>query len=233
MSSAKNEEPPAPQPRGCLPRLTVWLLLLAAIGLGFSIFYMAQPQDLKDIQGYLPESRALLRRDLQKMLQTSHDRSYPVTITEGEINDWLRGVVKASQGGLLAGEVSLDGVWVRLEEGRAEIVLERKVKGKPFTVSMYLQVAQSESEEGTKTEVKRHGGGYHEYLPFPTVGGRFGKLPVPQGFLLLVLPSFEKLATLFPDEIRLGFEDMTRIKIEKNRLTLDPRVPTRTVTNPP
>lgn len=233
MSRANQQQTPARTPRGCLPRLTVWLLLLAAVGLGFSLYYIAQPQDLSDIQGYRPESRALLRRDLPKMLQTSLDRSYPVTITEGEINDWLRGVLRAKQAGLLAEKVSLDGVWVRLEDGRAEIILERKVMGKPFTISMYLKVDVTENEEGVNREVKRHGGRYHPYLPFPTVGGRFGKLAVPQGFLLLVLPSFQKLATMFPEEIRLGFEEMTRIKIEKNRLTLDPRVPTRTVTSPP
>lgn len=233
MSSANNEERAAKQPRGCLPRLTVWLLLLASVGLGFSMYYVAQPQDLGDIQGYLPASQALLRRDLQRMLQDSHDRSYPVTITEGQINDWLRGVVSAKQGGPLAGKVSLDGVWVRLEDGRAEIVLERKVMGKPFTVSMYLQVEQTETEDGTKTEVKRHGGRYHPYLPFPSVGGRFGKLAVPQGFLLLVMPSYQKLAALFPAEVRLGFEDMARIEIKKGSLTLDPRPPTRTITSPP
>ena len=97
--------------------MTVWILLLAAVGLGFALYHMAQPQDLSDIQGYRPGTRAVLRRDIPKMLQDSLDRSYPVTITEGEINDWLRGVLKLNQGGQLAEKVSLDGVWVRLEDG--------------------------------------------------------------------------------------------------------------------
>ena len=79
--------------------------------------------------------------------------------------------------------------------------------------------------------MQRHGGPYHKFLPFPKCGGRFGQLPVPQGFLLLVMPSFDNLAKAFPDEIRLGFAEMTRIKIEDERLILDPRVPTRSVTN--
>ncbi len=212
--------------------MTVWILLLAAVGLGFALYYMAQPQNMNDIQGYRPGTRAVLRRDIPKMLQDSLDRSYPVTITEGEINDWLRGVLKLNQGGQLAEKVSLDGVWVRLEDGRAEIVLERKVMGKPFTISMYIQVVQTENEDGVKTEIKRHGGSYHEFLPFPTIGGRFGKLSVPQGFLLLVIPSFKKLVAALPEEVRLVGE-MTRIKIEKGRLTFDPRVPTRSVTSPP
>ena len=180
----------------------------------------------------MPESRALLRRDIPRILQSSLDRSYPVTLTEGEINDYLRGVVVAKQGGMLAEKVSLEGVWVRLEAGRAELVLERKVWGRPFTVSMYLQVEQTEGQDGLRTEVKRHGGPFHEFVPFPVVGGRFGRLPVPQGFLLLTMPSFQKLAEQFPEEIRLGFEEMARIRIEEGKLTLDPRAPTRTVTSP-
>ena len=232
MSEPKERELPAAPPRGCLARLTVWLLMLAAVGLGFALHAISKPQDLADIQGYTPESRALLRRDIPRILQSSLDRSYPVTLKEGEINDYLRGVLVAKQGGMLAEKVSLEGVWVRLEAGRAELVLERKVWGRPFTVSMYLQVEQTEGQDGLRTEVKRHGGPFHEFVPFPVVGGRFGRLPVPQGFLLLTMPSFQKLAEQFPEEIRLGFEEMARIRIEDGQLTLDPRAPTRTVTSP-
>lgn len=228
----KDDKTTAPTPpRGCFSRLIVLILLLLVVGLGFSLYFMAQPQDLSDIQGYKEESRELLRRDIKSMLQKSHDTKYPVTFTEGQINQWLLGVLRSKQRGPLAELVSLDGVWVRLEDGRAELVMERKVMGKPFTVSMYLQIQQTENEDSTHTEVQRHGGPYHKFLPFPKCGGRFGQLPVPQGFLLLVMPSFDNLAKAFPDEIRLGFAEMTRIKIEDERLILDPRVPTRSVTN--
>jgi hypothetical protein len=235
MADDDDETTPQAQatPRGCSSRLLVLALLLSAVGLGFAIYFMTLPQDLSDIHGYTPDTRSLLRRDIRMMLQNSLDRSYPVTITEGEINQWLLGVLKTKQGGLLADKVTLDGVWLRLEDGRAELVLERKVMGKPFTVSMYLQIQQTESESGTKTEINLHGGPFHKYLPFPKCGGRFGQLPVPQGFLLLVMPSFKNLAAAFPEELRLGFEEMTRIKIDKGRLTLDPRVPQRTVTGTP
>jgi len=228
-----GEETTVEKPRGCFSALIVLFLLLCATGLGFAMYFMAQPQDLSDIQGYQPDSRALLRRDIKLMLQKSRDSKYPLTLTEGEINQWLLGVLQAKQGGLLADKVSLDGVWVRLENGRAEVVLERKVMGYPFTVSMYLQIKQTETEKGSSIEVQMHGGPYHPYLPFPKCGGRFGQLPVPQGFLLLVMPAFNHLAKAFPEELHLGFEEITRIKIEDERLTLDPRVPTKTVTTQP
>jgi hypothetical protein len=37
------------------------------------------------------------------------------------------------------------------------------------------------------------------------------------------MPAYQKLTGLFPEEINLGFEEMSRIKIEKGRLVLDPR----------
>ena len=56
------------------------------------------------------------------------------------------------------------------------------------------------------------------------VGGRFGRLPVPQGFLLLVMPSFGKLAAVLAPEGDL-VQEMARIRIEDGRLILDPRDP--------
>jgi hypothetical protein len=119
-----------------------------------------------------------------------------------------------------------------LEDGRAEVVMARRVLGRPFTVSMFLKVEQPEGLKGVKTEVQLQGGPYLESLPQPRQGGRFGELVVPQGFLLLVLPAYKKLPDLFRDEIRLGFEEMARIKIEKNRLVLNPREPTNDMLEP-
>jgi hypothetical protein len=90
---------------------------------------------------------------------------------------------------------------------------------------MYLQVARVEGGKGRITEIERHGGPYHKDFPNPPRGGRFGKLVVPQGFLLLVMPAYEKLAAAFPEEIELAFRDMARITIENDRLVLDPREP--------
>jgi hypothetical protein len=90
---------------------------------------------------------------------------------------------------------------------------------------MYLQVARMAGPKGTSTEIQMHGGPYHEDFPNPPRGGRFGKLVVPQGFLLLVMPAYEKLAAAFPEEIGLAFREMARITIENDRLVLDPREP--------
>jgi hypothetical protein len=223
MAESKPEKPKS----GCLSKLSALLLLCIAAGLGFAIFKIVQPQDLSDIGGYGPAAGSANSRDMKVVLKNSIDRGYPVTLTETEINSWLLRVLEAKQTGPLAEKVKFERVWVRLEDGRAEVVMERSILGNPLTISMYLKLEQVESASGVKTQIHLHGGPFHEDFPQPTCGGRFGQLPVPQGFLVMVLPSYRRLAAIFPDEIRLGFEDMARIRIEKDRLVLDPRAPTR------
>lgn len=233
MASEEDEDRQEVNQRGCVSRLMVLVLLLASVGLGFALYQMAQPRNLSDIDGYREETRDVLRRDFKLLMNRSLERSYPVTFTEREINTWLAAVVATKQGGLLAGEVTLDGAWVRLEDGRAEVILERTIKGHPFSVSMFLQVIETEDQNGVHTEVKMNGGPFHPFVPFPVIGGYIGSLPVPQGFLLLVLPSFRKLAEVCDDELDLLYEKMTHIKIEKGRITLDPRQPVITINSPP
>jgi hypothetical protein len=208
---------------GCLRRLLSTFILLVVCGLGTAVFFVTQPQDLSDIGGYNSAASVESPRDLRAVLRASLDRGHAVTLSEMEINRWLGHTLAAKQGGPLAGKVSLDRVCVRLEDGVAELIMERSVFGKPFTVSMFVKVEQTESSGGVRTAVHRHGGPYSPDLPKPMRGGRFGKLVVPQGFLNLVIPAYVKLAETYHEEIRLGFEEMAGIRIESKRLVLDPK----------
>lgn len=210
---------------GCLTKLVVLFLLVAALGLGTAVFFAVRPQDLSDVGGYGPPARSGNVRDLKVVLQNSINRGYAVTLTEAEINQWLASVLVVKQGGVLGGQVSLDRVWVRLLEGHAEVIMERSIMGRPFTVSMFLRPEQLQDYKGTEIKVHFDGGPYHPDMPYPPRGGRFGQLVVPQGFLIAVKPAYQKLAGLFQDEINLAFERMARVKIEKNGLVLDPRDP--------
>jgi len=224
---------------GCFRKLIILVVLLGTFGIGVGYFFITQCQDLSDIGGFGPVAKATPVRDLKVVLRNSIDRGYTVSLTETEINQWLGRTLRTKQGGLLAKQVSLERLWVRLNDGFAEVIMERKFMGKPFTVSMFLKIEQTQGPREVVTEVHLQGGPYHINLPhsklgwvstecpppFPSRGGRFGKLVVPQGFLLLVLPSFKKLPDLFHEEIDLAFKEMARIKIEKNRLVLDPKEP--------
>ncbi len=210
---------------GCLGKLFFLIVLAGGCALGAAGFFIIQPQDLTDIGGYGPAARKTGPRDLKAVLETAHKRGYPVTLTETEINQWIGQTLAAKQGGFFDGQVSLERVWVRLNEGYAEVVMERTFMGRPLTVSMFLKVEQLQGVKGMRTEISRHGGQYHEAVTKPLRGGRFGKLVVPQGFLLLVLPAYEKLAEVYRKEIHLAFEEMVRIRIEPKRLVLESREP--------
>ena len=224
MAAQKESNPPK-SGGGCLGTLVVLFVLAGGLVLLAAFFFIAQPQSLTDIGGYGPTAKAARGRDLKVVLQNSIDRRFAVTLTETELNQWFAQNLTTKQGGLLASQVSLERMWVRLDDGVAELILERKIMGQPFTVSMFLQVNQMQGAKFAETEILRHGGLYHSSVPFLYRGGRFGQLVVPQGFLLLVLPAYEKLPALFHDEIQLGINKMARIKIEKNRLILDPNEP--------
>ena len=206
---------------GCFSKLLFLILLVAAIGLGAAIFSAVQPQDLSDLKS----ANAMPERDLKLVLKNAIDRGYPVTLSEAEINQWLGRTLVTKQAGILEGKVTLDRVWIRLEEERAEIIMERHFLGRPFTVSMYLKVEKLEDSKGVVTDFQPNGGPFLKDFPHPPKGGRFGKLVVPMGFLYLVLPAYQKIGVLFPEEVDLGFTSMTRIKIEKGNLVLDPREP--------
>lgn len=212
---------------GCFGKLLGLLILIVFVGLGVSGYFISKPQDLTDIAGYEPDAGEGVSppRDLQTVLRKSIEGGYSVTISEKELNAMLAAKMEMEQGGLLGEWVKIKSVRVRLEKDVAEVIIEREIEGYPFTTSMFLQVEQNEDQKGITTEVHFHGGGYHELLPKPTRGGRFGQLTVPQGFLILVMPDFRKIAEAFDDEIELGFRRMARVKIEDNRLTLDPNMP--------
>jgi len=219
----------APQSKGsCLGRLVTLVAFAGLLLLGVAVAAVFRAQDLSEVDGIGPEAVGQPAPELLRRLQESVREGHPVTFTEAEINRHLRQTLAVEQGGALATRVSLDEVLVRLEDGRAEVVMVRSLMGRPFTVSMYLRVVETELPGGgERTEIQRNGGVYHERLPRPAVGGRFGVLPVPEGFLHLVLPAFGKLAAAYRDGDSLELdlvERMAEIIIEDGRLRLDPRI---------
>ena len=231
----------APKPKsGCVGKLAVLFLLLIVGGLAAGIYQISQPQDLSDLAGCGPRSVGKTSRNLKSVLTNSIKGRYEVSLNEEDINLYLRDTLKVKQGGVLASEVSFDEVVVRLKDDYAEIIMVRMIAGYPMTLSMYLRVEQSELPDGTiRKEIVRNRGPYHESIPRPGVGGRFGRLPVPEGFLLLVLPAFEKLAGVYRDPEskkpvkELGLiEEMPRMTIANGTLVLDPRPNTREMISP-
>lgn len=230
MGGKKAAEEKDEKKGGCLGKLLVMFVLVLLGGFATALFFIAQAQDTSDIRGYGGVNPAAEQRDLKKVLENSIARGHPLTLTEEEINRYIRSTLAGRQAGQLAPWVELKGVAVRTEDERVEVVIERVIAGRPFTVSMYLSIEQQELPDGRiETYVHRHGGKMIGRLPQPMLGGRFGRVQVPQGFLLLVLNSFEQISALYQEELVLALEEMARIRIGKHGVLLDPRGSSDTV----
>lgn len=211
---------------GIFYKFGVVFVVATICGLLFSVFLLFQPQSLDGIGGTTSASGG---RDVSAVLRESQQRQVPVTLTEAEINQWLARTLEVRQGGRFEDSVTFKRVVVRITDGLAEVVMEREIRGRPFTVSMFLTIDQVRDGNSLRTELNLHGGGYAPWLPSPPRGGRFGRLPVPQGFLRMVIPSFESLAETLSDELDNGFKKMIYIRFEDKRVELDPRIPRRGV----
>lgn len=198
-------------------------VLLLIAGFACALVLIFQPQNTNDIGTGTDPVNPIVARDLNKVFSKAIEGSYPLRITEDELNAYLTKTLEIKQEGMTAGFVKLEKVLVRLEEGRAEVIMVRKLGDWDFTVSMWVAVNQTENARGEIETLIELDGGPMPLFSFLERGGRFGKLVVPQGFLLLVRPSFIALAEQYPEEIRLGFEEMSRIRIEDGVLVLDPR----------
>lgn len=215
--SPKKKEPG----KGCMGRIGLLFLIALFAGVIAAGYFVFWAQDLKEISGYRAGEEEPAR-DLAVVMKKSLEHGHSLALTESEINRWLSRTLSAKQGGLAAQWVSLDGVWVRLMNGYAEIILERTLFGQSFTVSLFVSVETTEQGGRIHKQVHLHSGPYHESVPRPVRGGRFGRLIVPQGFLLFVMPSFRALAAEFENEIKLGIEEMSSVKFEERRLILHP-----------
>lgn len=201
------------------------LILVLCFGILAAISLIFQSQDLSDIDGY--KSSSTPPRNIQEVLTKAVEGNYSVTLTEADINQMFQTELEAKQGGMFSSDASIKRVLVRLKDGLAEVIILREMFGVEMTVSMYIQIQQTEDRDGITTKIHSHSGNFEKKSTLPHVGGRFGKLRVPAGFLRAVLPDYVKIADALSEEIDLGFHKMARFKIEENRVTLDPRAPTR------
>lgn len=217
MADKNKEEAPLPEKKkGVIMRNLLLLALLALAVLGGLTYLTFDPQSLTDIDGYR-ESKPLLPpqgRDLEKVLESAQKGGHAVTLSEEEINNYILRTLKLEQGGWFMGHVELKGVWVRLEDGVAEVIIERELMGqRRHTLAMRLSVEQTMDENGkVKTMVN-------------FVGGRFGRTRVPRGYLHLVIGSFQSLGRAYGGEIdtlKTMFKGMTRVTIEDGELILTP-----------
>jgi len=199
-------------------RLQSAVLLFALILLIFLITSIALsflPQDLSDLEGRAAEGEEVAPpRNIQRVLENAAQQDLVVTLTEKELNHYLSSQLSGEQDGFLKNQVSYQGAWVRLREGIFELIIEREAFNRPHTIAMNVEIEQL-IEEGDKMNTK-----------IDWRGGRLGQLPVPQGYLLLVMPGYEELARVLKPEVRALrtlLEGKSVIEISEGKVTFTPR----------
>lgn len=217
-----REMPGTKRRRREIPRSLWAFVLFMVISLSCCLVQVFRPQDLSDLEPQQGEPSGVVR-DLKAVCSQSIAGSYPLRLTEAEINGYFAKTLVMEQQGALADWVKLEKVLVRLEQGRAELIMVRRCAGMTLTSSMFLKLEQTESSEGGVQTHIDIDGGVMAGLPFLRQGGRWGRLLLPQGFMVFVRPSYAALAAVFSEEIRLGFEEMARVQIGDGVLELDPR----------
>lgn len=200
-------------------RLIIFLVLLVV---SIFIYRAWTPQNVNTIPGYGSGERShSTPQDIPALLLRAQEANYPLFLSEKDINLYLGDVLRAKQSGPMGILARYEGVAVRLYDGYAEVVIVRTLGGRGYrqTVSMYVSPESQETINGPIVVTEYAGprllGG------FP-MGGRIGKLPVPQGYLLLIKPAFDSLAKALAPELDILLDPHRPIQIKRGELQIHP-----------
>ena len=183
------------------------------------------PRILQDVDGTGPVEEGATVPDLAERLKEAIDKSYEIEITEEELNRYIASKLELTQSSIVDDYVKITGVYVDLKPNLIDVSIERefnipnnqqsdgskKLGFMPFsqTVSMQLEIRTVDDVDGGKMRV----------VNFP--GGNFGKSPAPGLLVRVVKPSFDIIAEVFEEEIKLGYEEMTSVVIGDGIITLN------------
>jgi hypothetical protein len=183
------------------------------------------PRNLQDVDGTGPVEEGATVPDLAERLKEAIDKSYEIEITEEELNRYIASKLELTQSSIVDDYFKITGVYVDLKPNLIDVSIERefnipnnqqsdgskKLGFMPFsqTVSMQLEIRTVDDVDGGKMRV----------VNFP--GGNFGKSPAPGLLVRVVKPSFDIIAEVFEEEIKLGYEEMTSVVIGDGIITLN------------
>ncbi|MES2598472.1 MAG: hypothetical protein V4662_24265 [Verrucomicrobiota bacterium] len=164
-----------------------------------------RPVPLKSSEAAKPNAKP---RDLvDELKQAAIKGSGTVEIGEGELNRHLGRVLTGKMAPSLGQSVKFDRLNIDFEPEVAHLTLVWKVLGHPSTATVDLKVARL--EKVFRVEV---------------VGGAYGHLTVPRGFLRPLSPALRGLSDALHDEIQALFQ-MNEVTFTQNKVVLDPRFP--------
>lgn len=180
-------------------RFNIWALISASLFLSFTLVLLLllvklwMPQNLSDIAGYNDTTAA---RDLTALIRNANGA--PVTITEAELNRYLRDTCRMRQTGIFSIITHCQGLAVRIHNGYAELVFDRLMGANMHqTTAVYLTFAQ-ENRLGNP-ELKAELRGSEPLLGTMPSGGSIGSVALPQRHVLMLKPALESLISCYPD----------------------------------
>lgn len=178
--------------------LAATVLFLAFAGtLGIIVLKMWIPQDLDDIEGYGDNEPM---RDLRTVISNANGEE--VSITEAELNRYLRSTCRMNQTGIFSIITHCQGVAVRLHDGYAEVIFDRIIGADMHqTTSAYLTCTQA-NEQG-HPELKFEFKDGKPLLGHIPVGGTIGLVRMPQRHIRMLKPALESLIKCYPDLLDL------------------------------
>lgn len=198
------------------------ILLLCGVLIA-AVYRASQAQDLVDIATYnelkqgwgdQPISRP---RDLLTDLQDAAYLGAEITISEDDINRYLQATLLAKQEGLFSLVAGIDSVWVRLHDGYAEIIIERRLQGiektYPHNIAYFIQ--PETLPDGSFTGLQGNG---EKLIGLFPVSGKIGNLQVPSLANLLTQPALDNLAASYTSELDLLANKADQLIIKDNRI---------------
>ena len=212
---------------GTIKILALLVVLAVLVFLGGATFLGWRQADLSGIsgrEGIVKGQESIGYVDIKQKITNALKSNSEVTITEAEINQYIAKNLKLTQGGLLKGFTSIQGVYVDLTNDQMEVFIEREIAQysdegvvedavfPPFnqTVSMKIKAYNGLNDDKEPSII----------IEFP--GATIGQVPAPGLLVKVVLPAFEQIRDHF--ETELGFyEKMNKITITDGVIVLDPR----------
>jgi hypothetical protein len=143
---------------------------------------------------------------LLRMEQVAFRRTAAMELTEAEVNRYLTRVVSGIQHGPTAAAARFERVALDFEPGLCRVIFSWNVAGRgPASATLDFTVKR----EGENFVVEPRQGSY-------------GRLPVPRGMMVALMPALRSLCATLEDEVRAVFE-MNQIRFVQDKVILDPR----------
>ncbi len=186
------------------------LFILVVLGFCWIVRLAYLPESLDDIEGYggagAQEEREPVP-NLKALLAIGLSESGETVIDEDTLNRYLAATLRMEQQGAFAAHSTVEGVAVRLLDGTAEIIVERRIFGRRHTVATRLRVEQVELAGGRRV------------WEVAVKGGRLGRLPVGGQVPRLAMAPLRRMGALFSEELEI-FRHASSVRLEHKRVHL-------------